>query len=144
MAYRSSRRHGGCSSRALGISIVSKLLPSSHSLIGDWAVSQWRASTCAMRSRLPRAWTISCRTSTFFRPWPSSWPSGGQVGRAVELYALAAREPFVANSRWSEEVAGREISGLAATLPAHVVAAAEARGRDRDVKATIAELVAEL
>jgi hypothetical protein len=68
---------------------------------------------------------------------------GGQVERAVERYSLASREPFVANSCWFEDVAGREIAALAATLPASVIAASKARGRARDVKATIAEFLAE-
>jgi tetratricopeptide (TPR) repeat protein len=68
----------------------------------------------------------------------------GQIERAVELYALASRYPYVANSRWFEDVAGREISALTATLPPEVVAAAQARGRARDLWATAEELLAEL
>ena len=42
----------------------------------------------------------------------------GQVERAVELYALASRYPFVANSRWFEDVAGSQITAaVAANLP---------------------------
>jgi hypothetical protein len=67
-----------------------------------------------------------------------------QVERAVELYALASRYPYVANSRWFEDVAGREIDALTATLPQEVVAAARERGRARDLEATAAELLAEL
>jgi tetratricopeptide (TPR) repeat protein len=68
----------------------------------------------------------------------------GETERAVELYALASRYPFVANSRWFEDVAGRYIAAIAATLPPDVVAAAQERGRARDLEATILELVAEL
>ena len=69
----------------------------------------------------------------------------GQVERAVELYALASRYPFVANSRWFEDVAGRHIEAVAAaTLPPEVVAAAQERGRARDLDATVAELLVEL
>jgi len=67
----------------------------------------------------------------------------GEVERAVELYALASRYPRVANSRWFEDVAGNHIAA-AATLPPKVVAAAQARGRARDLDATVAELLAEL
>jgi hypothetical protein len=68
----------------------------------------------------------------------------GQTERAVELYALAARHPFVANSRWFEDVAGREIAALAESLPPDVVAAAQERGRGRDLWATVRELLIEL
>jgi predicted ATPase/DNA-binding SARP family transcriptional activator len=68
----------------------------------------------------------------------------GQEERAVELYALASRYPVVANSRWFEDVVGRPVSAIAATLPLDVVAAAEERGRARDLDTTVAELLAEL
>jgi tetratricopeptide (TPR) repeat protein len=68
----------------------------------------------------------------------------GEVERAVELYALASRYPRVANSRWFEDVAGRHIATVAATLPPDVVAAARERGRARDLEATVEELLAEL
>ena len=64
--------------------------------------------------------------------------------QAVELYALASRYPFVANSRWFEDVAGRHIAAVAATLPPDVVTAAQERGRARDLEATVAELLVEL
>jgi tetratricopeptide (TPR) repeat protein len=68
----------------------------------------------------------------------------GEKERAVELYALASRYPFVANSRWFEDVAGQHIAAIAATLPPEVVTAAQERGRARDLDATVAELLAEL
>jgi tetratricopeptide (TPR) repeat protein len=70
--------------------------------------------------------------------------SGGQIERAVELYALASRYPFVANSRWFEDVAGNQIAAQAATLPETAVTAAKERGLERDLHATVAELLAEL
>jgi tetratricopeptide (TPR) repeat protein len=48
----------------------------------------------------------------------------GHVERAVEIYALACREPFVANSRWFEDVAGRRIAATAAMLSSDEVTAA--------------------
>jgi hypothetical protein len=66
-----------------------------------------------------------------------------QQALAVELYALALRYPYVANSRWFEDVAGRHIAAAAKSLPPDVVAAAEARGRSRDLWATAAELLVE-
>jgi tetratricopeptide (TPR) repeat protein len=68
----------------------------------------------------------------------------GETERAVELYALASTFPYVANSRWFEDVAGREIDALAATLPPEVAAVAQERGRARDLGATMEELLAEL
>ena len=64
--------------------------------------------------------------------------------RAVEIYALASRHPFVANSRWFELVYGRHIDAVAATLPPEVAQAARERGRARDLDATVKELLAEL
>jgi predicted ATPase len=69
---------------------------------------------------------------------------GGAGERAVELYALACRYGLVAQSRWFEDVAGRRIAAVAASLPAEVVAAAEKRGRARQLEATPGELLSEL
>jgi predicted ATPase len=66
------------------------------------------------------------------------------VERAVEVYALASRYGHVANSRWFEDVAGKRIAAAAATLPPEVVAAAQARGRARDLWATAEELLTQL
>ena len=66
-----------------------------------------------------------------------------EVERAVELYALASRYPFVANSQWFEDVAGKHIAAVAATLPPEVVSAAQERWRARDLWETAAELLAE-
>jgi tetratricopeptide (TPR) repeat protein len=68
----------------------------------------------------------------------------GEVEAAVELYALAARYPPVANSRWFEDVAGAEIAAAAEGLPPEVVAAAQERGRARDVRKTAKEVLEEL
>jgi tetratricopeptide (TPR) repeat protein len=67
----------------------------------------------------------------------------GEAERAVELYVLAETYPFVANSRWFEDVAGREMAAVAATLPADVVTAARERGQARDLDATVDELLTE-
>jgi tetratricopeptide (TPR) repeat protein len=69
----------------------------------------------------------------------------GQGERAVELYALVLSQiPVVSNSRWFEDVAGRQIASVAESLPPDVVAAAQARGRARDLWAAVTELVDEL
>jgi hypothetical protein len=68
----------------------------------------------------------------------------GKVKQAVEIYALACRFGFVAHSHWFEDVYGRRIAAAAATLPPDVAAAAQERGRARDLWATVEELLAEL
>ncbi len=68
----------------------------------------------------------------------------GDPERVVELYALASRYPAASNSRLSEDIVGKHISAVAAGLPPEVVAAAQERGRARDLEATVAELLAEL
>jgi hypothetical protein len=68
----------------------------------------------------------------------------GEVERAIEIYAMVSRYPFVANSRLWEAVAGERIAAAAATLPSDAVAAAQEQGRARDLEATVAELLAEL
>jgi tetratricopeptide (TPR) repeat protein len=68
----------------------------------------------------------------------------GEAERATELYALASRYPFVANSHWFEDVVGRHIAAVAATLHPQVAAAAQERGRGRDLVATVGELLVEL
>ena len=57
---------------------------------------------------------------------------------AVALYALASRYPYVANSRWFEDVFGRHIDSLASTLPPDTAEAA------RDLQATMKEVLAEM
>jgi predicted ATPase/DNA-binding SARP family transcriptional activator len=68
----------------------------------------------------------------------------GQVERAVELYALASSFPYVANSRWFEDIAGKHISAAALTLSPDAVASVQERGRARDLWTTVQELLVEL
>jgi tetratricopeptide (TPR) repeat protein len=67
-----------------------------------------------------------------------------EAERAVEIYALASRYGYVAHSRLWEDVAGRQIAALAATLLPNVVTAAQERGRARDLEQTVRELLSEL
>ena len=67
----------------------------------------------------------------------------GQVERAVTLYALAARAPAIAMSRWFEDVAGRRVAAAGAKLPAGVVAAARARGQEQELSEAVAKLLAQ-
>jgi hypothetical protein len=68
----------------------------------------------------------------------------GQAQRAVEVYALATRQPLIAASRWWYDVVGQHIAAAAAALLAEDVAAAQERGRARDLQATLRELLVEL
>ncbi len=68
----------------------------------------------------------------------------GQRERAVEIYALVSQYPFVAKSRWFEDIAGQHIAAAAADLPREVVEAAQARGRARNLQDVVAELLAQL
>jgi tetratricopeptide (TPR) repeat protein len=67
----------------------------------------------------------------------------GQTERAVELYSLAARHPYVGNSKFRYDIAGKHIAAPAASRPPETVAAAQARGRARDLRLTLAKLVSE-
>ncbi|MEZ4861155.1 MAG: BTAD domain-containing putative transcriptional regulator [Caldilineaceae bacterium] len=64
--------------------------------------------------------------------------------QAVELYALARRYPYIANSCGFADAAGPHIAVAIELLPAEVVAAAQARGRALDRWATVAALVEQL
>ena len=65
----------------------------------------------------------------------------GEYERALELYTLALKQPYVANSRWFEDVAGGEIATNTANLPPQVAEAAQARGRSLDLWQYAAELL---
>jgi tetratricopeptide (TPR) repeat protein len=68
----------------------------------------------------------------------------GQIEFAIELYELALKHPYVANSRWFYDVAGKHIKKVAESLSAEVVEAAQERGRNRDIWKTVEELLVEL
>ena len=61
----------------------------------------------------------------------------GQIEQAVELYALLTRHELGEHSPWFEDVAGKQITAAAETLPPAVVSAAQARGRGRDMWTTM-------
>ena len=65
----------------------------------------------------------------------------GDKELAIELYTLALKHPYIANSRWVDDVAGQSIQAVAETLPPEIVAAAQERGRQRDLWETAAELL---
>jgi hypothetical protein len=59
----------------------------------------------------------------------------------VELYALASRHAYVADSVWFQRVAGDAIIAAHGALPEAVVAAAQQRGLEGDLLQTTAELL---
>ncbi|MCP4426195.1 MAG: protein kinase, partial [Chloroflexi bacterium] len=86
-----------------------------------------------------------------FRPLMLALPAAalflagqGEAARAVELYALTGRYPFVANSRWFADVAGQHMAASAASLPLEVANAAQIQGESLDLWETATKLLAEL
>jgi predicted ATPase/DNA-binding XRE family transcriptional regulator len=67
----------------------------------------------------------------------------GNSLQAIQLYSLARRYPYVANSKWFQDVAGDQIDSLAAALPAECVSAARVQGRSLDFWETIQGWLAE-
>ena len=67
----------------------------------------------------------------------------GDGERAVELAALHARSPAVANHRAWQDIYAKRIAAAAAHLPPDVLAAAEARGREKEMWVAFEELLAE-
>jgi tetratricopeptide (TPR) repeat protein len=61
---------------------------------------------------------------------------------AIEVYELALTFPYVASSQWHEDVVGTPVARACAGLPESAVTAARARGRAREVDATLRELLA--
>jgi DNA-binding SARP family transcriptional activator len=63
----------------------------------------------------------------------------GNIERAIQLYALACKYPYVANSRWFEDIAGRQITTQSSSLPAERVSDAKKRGESLDTWETISQ-----
>ena len=98
-----------------------------------WAIPTRREHTSAKRWRLEGEawafWSLICAMPACALLLASQ----GEAARAVELYTLASQSPYVANSRWFEDVFGKHIAAAAERLPPEVVAAARERGRARDL-----------
>ncbi len=56
----------------------------------------------------------------------------GELETAIETWTLACRLPVVANSRWTEQVAGGHIREMTRSVPPELRQAAERRGKKRD------------
>ena len=68
----------------------------------------------------------------------------GEPERAVELYALATRHPYIGNSRLWQDLLEPRVAAAAARLPPEVVEAARARGREGDWAAAAEHWIDEL
>ncbi len=63
---------------------------------------------------------------------------------AVELYGFLSQYPYIGNSQWFEDVAGKYVASTATALPAEVVTAAQAHGCAHDMWKMTKELLTEL
>lgn len=64
----------------------------------------------------------------------------GNIARAVEFYALATRFPYLGNSRYWWDLAGKRMNELAARIPGEAREAAEQRGKIRDLDEAFNEI----
>ena len=68
----------------------------------------------------------------------------GDDTAAVELYTLAKQHPFVANSKWFEDVIGQEIENAARNLDFEMVEVARQTGESLNLWETAEALVGSL
>jgi predicted ATPase/DNA-binding SARP family transcriptional activator len=134
VAYQEAGHLSGVGLRTVCSAVVSR------------ALGQPSLARCQLRAALRRASEIGHFTDTVFAVSVMALllADSGAVERAVEIHALASRYPYVSQSRWWYDCTGRHIAAIAATLPPEVVAAAQERGRARDLWATAGELLGEL
>lgn len=64
--------------------------------------------------------------------------------RAVELFAAASREVYIARSRWWQDVVGRRIKEVVKTLPENSVSDAQLRGDGGNLWQVMTEVLSEL
>jgi tetratricopeptide (TPR) repeat protein len=69
---------------------------------------------------------------------------GGAIERAVEVYACAMSYPFLANSRWFQDLVAGPLAAAGGRLPVESAAAARERGQAQDWQTMAATLPAEL
>jgi tetratricopeptide (TPR) repeat protein len=67
----------------------------------------------------------------------------GRAVQAMELYTLVLDDPIWKVSPWMEKVVGQHVTAASASLPEEVVEDARQRGRQRDMFATVQELLEE-
>ena len=68
----------------------------------------------------------------------------GELEKAIELYALATRHPYLGNSRFWWDVAGKRLTELASSIPKAGANAAEKRGKSLDLEETLIQIDSEL
>ena len=68
----------------------------------------------------------------------------GDLERAVEIYALASRYPWIDKSQWYHDVIEGPLTTLTASLSPTVIATAQKRGRERDLENIVQELLVDL
>jgi predicted ATPase/class 3 adenylate cyclase/tetratricopeptide (TPR) repeat protein len=68
----------------------------------------------------------------------------GAPERSAELYALAKMKSYNGDDPWSQDSLMRELAAIVAALPPDIAAAAQERGRARDLWATACDLLTEL
>lgn len=103
----------------------------------------------AARRHLIEAMTRALEIKNFFivRALPAVallLAADGQVGRAVAVWSLAKRYPYIANSRWFEDIAGRELDEMAALASPAPAGAVGQPGQELDLWAASAALLVEL
>lgn len=64
--------------------------------------------------------------------------------RAIEFWALASRYPFMGGNPIFEYWVGRDVTDIENSLSPDIVSTAKARGQDRDLEATVKELITEM
>ena len=115
-----------------------------------WSYAAHRlARLSESRTHLCQALHIASASERYFdRLWPLTTAAyilaqSGQPERAIELYALASRHPFVSNSRWFEDVFGHPIGQIATAMSPNVAAMAQQRGQADDLEMMVKEMIAE-
>jgi transcriptional regulator with XRE-family HTH domain/tetratricopeptide (TPR) repeat protein len=63
----------------------------------------------------------------------------GKYERAIEIYSLALKYPYISKSKWFEDIAGCQIASIEAALPPETVSAARSRGRELDLWEVVRE-----
>ncbi|MDE3090817.1 MAG: tetratricopeptide repeat protein, partial [Chloroflexota bacterium] len=117
--------------------------------LANWGIT-WRAL-----GEADKAWEIACESlklASEIDIWYALVDSlplfavlladRGHVERAVEIYAMLRRFAYF-RVRFLEDFYGRVVDDAAASLPAEVVAVAQARGQSLDIHETARELVIE-
>ncbi|MBI5029356.1 MAG: tetratricopeptide repeat protein [Chloroflexi bacterium] len=111
-------------------------------------VTLWQGAQAQAREYLAEACHLTIKFHQYFMPVYVLIGAAmfaveeGNGERAVELWARVCQVPTVAQSRLYQDMFGKRIAAIAATLSREKIAAAEERGRARDLWAIVEELQA--